>query len=75
MNMQKIEALPDYPALRQVQNAPWMIGEVHGVAVMAGTGYSRFAYRAANTTPCIQLWSDIQKAVLQEFYSEPRGYA
>ena len=50
--------LPDYPALRQVQNALWKIGEVHGAAVMVGAGFSQFADRAAETTPLAPLWPD-----------------
>lgn len=58
--MQKIEALPDYPVLRQVQKALWKIGEVHGAAVMVDVGLSRFANLAADTTPLAPLWSDFQ---------------
>ncbi len=69
--MQNIEALPDYPVLRQVQKALWKIGEVHGAAVMVGAGFSRFANLAADTTPLAPLWSDFQKAMLDELY--PKG--
>ena len=55
-HMQKIESLPDYPALRQAQNALWRIGEVHGAAVMIGAGFSQFADRTADTTPLAPLW-------------------
>ena len=58
MHVQKIEKLPDYPALRQVQNALWKIGEVHGAAVMVGAGFSQFADRAAETPPLAPLWPD-----------------
>ena len=73
MHVQKIEKLPDYPALRQVQNALWKIGEVHGAAVMVGAGFSQFADRAAETTPLAPLWTDFQKAMLDELYPEGGG--
>lgn len=73
MYVQKIEELPDYPALRQVQNALWKIGEVHGAAVMIGAGFSRFADRAADTTPPAPLWSDFRKLMLDELYPEEDG--
>ena len=71
--MQKIESLPDYPALRQAQNALWRIGEVHGAAVMIGAGFSQFADRTADTTPLAPLWSDFQEAMLHELYPEGGG--
>ena len=71
--MQKIGSLPDYSALRQVQNALWRIGEVHGAAVMVGAGFSRFADRTADTTPLAPLWSDFQEAMLHELYPEGGG--
>ena len=72
-HMQKIESLPDYPALRQAQNALWRIGEVHGAAVMIGAGFSQFADRTADTTPLAPLWSDFQEAMLHELYPEGGG--
>ena len=73
MHVQKIEELPDYPVLRQVQNALWKIGKVHGAAVMVGAGFSQFANRAAETTPLAPLWTDFQKAMLDELYPEGGG--
>lgn len=70
-----VEALPDYPALRQVQNALWKTGEVHGAAVMIGAGFSRFADRAAETTPEAPLWRDFQEAMLDELYPNGDGPA
>ena len=67
------ESLPDYPALRQAQNALWRIGEVHGAAVMIGAGFSQFADRTADTTPLAPLWSDFQEAMLHELYPEGGG--
>ena len=73
MDMQKIEALTDYPELRQVQQALWKIGEIHGAAVMVGAGFSRFASLAAGTTPLAPLWSDFQRTMLDELYPKEDG--
>ena len=73
MRIQKIEELPDCLALRQVRNALWKIGEVHGAAVMVGAGFSRFADRAADTTPLAPLWTDFQKVMLAELYPKREG--
>ena len=67
----KIEQLPDYPALCQVRNALWKIGEIHGAAVMIGAGFSRFANQIADTTPLAPLWHDFHKAMREELY--PKG--
>lgn len=66
-----LEALPDYAALRQVKDALWKIGDVHGAAVMVGAGFSRFAKLAAATTPQPPLWHTFSDAMLDELY--PRG--
>lgn len=47
----RVEMLPDYAALRQIKDALWKFGDVHGAAVMIGAGFSRFAKLAAATTP------------------------
>ncbi|WP_108681790.1 SIR2 family protein [Methyloceanibacter sp. wino2] len=69
----QIESLPDYPALRQVQDALWKTGEVHGAAVMVGAGFSRFADRAAATTPLPPLWQDFRDEMLSSLYPEGGG--
>lgn len=68
-----IEQLPDYPALCQVRNALWRIGEIYGAAVMIGAGFSRFADRVADTTPLAPLWPDFHKAMMEELYPEGNG--
>ena len=68
-----IEQLPDYPALCQVRNALWKIGEIHGAAVMVGAGFSRFADQIADTTPLAPLWSDFHEAMLEELYPKRDG--
>lgn len=75
MDLTGIEALPDYAALRQIQNALWKIGEVHGAGVMIGAGFSRFADLAAETTPRPPLWSDFHKEMLDTLYPGGHGPA
>ena len=69
----EIEQLPDYPALCQVRNALWRIGEIYGAAVMIGAGFSRFADRVADTTPLAPLWPDFHEAMLEELYPKGNG--
>ena len=69
----EIEQLPDYPALCQVRNALWRIGEIYGAAVMIGAGFSRFADRIADTTPLAPLWPDFHKAMLEELLYPKEG--
>ncbi len=71
--IEKIEELPDYGALRQVQKALWKIGEVHGAAVMVGAGFSRFADRASDTTLIAPLWSDFRDAMSKDLYPNGDG--
>ncbi|MDH6231609.1 hypothetical protein M2281_002207 [Mesorhizobium soli] len=68
-----VEALPDYAALRQVKDALWKLGDVHGAAVMVGAGFSRFAKLAAATTPQAPLWSTFRDAMLQDLYPGTEG--
>lgn len=56
--LNKLPAIPDYPALRDVQNALWAVGEARGAAVMVGAGFSLNAERAAGSTPAPPLWRD-----------------
>ena len=69
----EIEQLPDYPALCQVRNALWRIGEIYGAAVMIGAGFSRFADRVADTTPLAPLWPDFHETMLEELYPKGNG--
>ena len=72
--MNRIENIPDYPFLRQVQKALWKTGEVHGAAVMIGAGFSRFAVRATDKTPIAPLWKDFREAMRQELYPNNKDY-
>lgn len=73
LDVASIEALPDYAALRQVKDALWKIGDIHGAAVMVGAGFSRFAKLAAATTPQPPLWSTFSSAMLDELYPDGSG--
>ncbi len=73
MSSPDIETLPDYAALRQVQDALWRIGEIHGAAVMIGAGFSRFANLAAETTQYPPLWGDFRNEMLSALYPSGDG--
>ncbi|MCA1408231.1 SIR2 family protein [Ensifer sp. IC3342] len=73
LDLAAIETLPDYAALRQVKDALWKLGDVHGAAVMVGAGFSRFAKLAAATTPQPPLWSTFRDAMLQDLYPGGEG--
>ena len=68
MKTTDITSLPDYGALRQIRNALWKMGPIHGAAVMVGSGFSRFANRAADTVPPAPLWSDFVDDMCAELY-------
>lgn len=68
---QRIEALPDIGALRQVQGALWGIGVTKGAAVMVGAGLSRCASRAAGDAPRAPLWTDLATEMAAAIY--PKG--
>lgn len=73
LDIASIEALPDYAALRQVKDALWKLGDIHGAAVMVGAGFSRFAKLASPTTPQPPLWSTFSRAMLDELYPAGSG--
>lgn len=50
--------LPDYPALRQVQEALWGVGEARGAAIMVGAGVSKSALTLSENAPEPPLWND-----------------
>lgn len=74
MDMNRIEDIPDYPFLRQVQKALWKTGEVHGAAVMVGAGFSRFSVPATDKTPPAPLWKDFREAMRRELYPNNEDY-
>ena len=74
MAKKRIEDIPDYPFLRQVQKALWKTGEVHGAAVMIGAGFSRFAVPATDKTPPAPLWEDFREAMGRELYPNSEDY-
>jgi hypothetical protein len=68
-----LEQLPDFPALRQVQEALWGLRETRGAAVMVGAGFSRFAELPAATSLEPPLWSDFAREMAARLY--PAGGA
>lgn len=68
--MQALDKLPDYPILRQVQDALWGVAEVRGAAVMVGAGFSRFAQLASETARLPPLWSDLRREMVQRLYGD-----
>ncbi|GGE98168.1 SIR2 family NAD-dependent protein deacylase [Sphingomonas prati] len=65
----KLSAIPDYPALRDVQNALWAVGEARGAAVMVGAGFSLNAERASGSTPAPPLWRDFTRRMTADLYA------
>jgi hypothetical protein len=68
-----LEKLPDYAALKQVRDAIWHLGDVHGAAVMVGAGFSRFSKLASATTPAPPLWRDFKQAMSRDLYPTGGG--
>lgn len=62
--------LPDYPTLRQVQQALWGAKEVRGAAVMVGAGFSRFARLASQDGRTPPLWSDFEVEMRKRLHGE-----
>lgn len=58
-----IDNLPDYPALRAIQDALWHVSDVRGAAVMVGSGFSMNAELASPTSKRPPLWSDMASAM------------
>lgn len=73
MTFSTVQDFPDYVALRQVQDALWKVGEIHGAAVMIGAGFSRFADLAAETTLPPPLWFDFRDEMLSILYPSGGG--
>jgi len=63
MTADPLTQLPDYPGLRQIQDALWGAGEIRGAAVMVGAGMSKAADRAAEDTRPPPLWQDFADAM------------
>ena len=60
--------LPDYPAIRQIQDALWGNGEIRGAAIMVGAGFSRFADLASGNGRIPPLWSTFQAEMAEQLY-------
>src|SRR5258708_2899171 len=73
MSSDPLSSLPDYPAVRQIQDALWGAGESRGAAVMVGAGMSKAARRAAEDSKAPPLWSDFAKAMAERLHSLDLG--
>lgn len=60
--------LPDYPAIRQIQESLWGRGEIRGAAVMVGAGFSRFSELDSDTGRMPPLWSTFQAEMAAQLY-------
>ena len=67
--LNQLPAIPDYPALRDVQNALWAVGEARGAAVMVGAGFSLNAERAAGSTSAPPLWRDFTRRMTADLHA------
>lgn len=63
-----ISALPDYPALKQIQEALWGHGETRGAAVMVGAGFSQNARLASNIGRRPPLWHHFEREMAGRLY-------
>jgi hypothetical protein len=70
---ERIEQLPDFPAIQQIQSALWRKGESRGAAVLVGAGFSRNAVLPAPNSPKPPLWTDFYRIMATRLY--PSGNA
>ena len=68
MTTSDMTSLPDYAPLCQIRNALWGMGPIHGAAVMVGSGFSKFAFRAADTVPMPPSWQEFVQDMFVELY-------
>lgn len=68
-----ISELPDFPAIQQIRDALWEIGDMRGAAVMVGAGFSRLAIRNSPSTALPPLWRDFSERMEIQLY--PSGDA
>lgn len=61
----KLEHLPDFPAIQEIQNALWQRGGLRGAAVMIGAGFSRLAHLASANARQPPLWKDFRREMGQ----------
>jgi hypothetical protein len=68
--MTTLTDLPDYPTLRQVQNALWGAKDLRGAAVMVGAGFSRFARLASQAGRTPPLWRDFEVEMRKRLHED-----
>lgn len=69
----KIEDIPDFASVRQIQQALWHVGAVRGAAIMVGAGYSRLSRKLSPHAPSPPLWSDFEREMAEALYKD--GFA
>lgn len=68
-----LDQIPDYAALKQLQEALWGVGETRGAAVLVGAGFSRNAELPAGDSPQPPLWTDFHKEMIERLYPNGDG--
>lgn len=63
-----IRELPDFPAITQIQEALWRVGEIHGAAAFIGAGFSRNAILPAPNSAKPPIWVDFCDAMRTALY-------
>lgn len=69
----RLEALPDFPAIQQIQRALWGSAETRGAAIMIGAGFSRNALLPAPNSPKPPLWCDFQRIIVEQIYPDGKN--
>jgi hypothetical protein len=68
---ERIEKIPDFPAIQEIQSALWGEGASRGAAVLVGAGFSRNAVLAGPNSPRPPLWTDFSRVMATRLY--PNG--
>jgi hypothetical protein len=59
----RVECLPDFPAIEQVNKALWRAGRTRGADVLVGAGFSRNAERIHEGAPMPPDWKALTRAL------------
>jgi hypothetical protein len=71
--LERLTKLPDYPAIRDITNALWGMGEIRGAAVMVGSGFTRNAEQTVGNAVPPPLWSDFARRMAHDLYPATPG--
>ena len=67
--LNRIEDLPDFPAIRQISEALWGVTDTRGAAVLVGAGFSRNAVLPTPNSIKPPLWLDFCRTMKERLYS------